>query len=531
MANLKIRLDDGSEVGPMDVDMVQTWFQQGLLNRDSLVQRPGSPRWVRLSEAVDLSRWLAGQAAGGGRPRATGRLATPVVPEASPADAARWRQVVAAAVLGLLAAAAFVVALRPEAVRPELDDAPWLKIGLSSLALGLALVPRWAFCRRIVRLTCLLAAAAVFPLAGVFVARGIRAEALLALASAAVLATGLVLLLAPRLAALGAVAALLAVGAGAFGVARFARTEPGPALEVGTWALGERRILDPELGLDLTLPPGWVGLKPGNPLVPAASAARAALAQPRVGGYALLVSETAPAGVLSLEHYLDEVIARRRASATAVDEGWRRDGRLGALPSRRAALQRTSQDGRFAERIAVARDGDRYFALVTWVPEAAGGRALEEADALEAATTFSAVRSRSRSEAVRTAALELPFLSPQSIEQLVEAAGPAGPAALFRRATAASARGAAALGPAAAQELRALTAASAASLAYEQRAQLADYLHRVTAGQPTTAEEDERTRVLAKAATLRLSAPQRERLEQLHEQAIRAALAAGKSGS
>ncbi|HXY40790.1 MAG TPA: hypothetical protein VEQ10_14055 [Vicinamibacteria bacterium] len=531
MANLKIRLDDGSEVGPMDLDMVHTWFQQGLLNGDSLVQRPGTTRWVRLAEAVDLSRWPATQPGGGGRARGAGRVASGTVPEEAAGEGNRWRELVAAAVLGLLAATAFAVTFRPETVRPELDDAPWLRIGLSSLALGLALLPRWSFCRRIVRLVCLLAAAAAFPLAGVFVARGIRAEALLALASAAVLALGLVLLLAPRLTALGAVVALLVVGSGAVGSVRFARAEPGPALEVGSWALGERRIADPELGLELALPAGWVGLKPGSPLVPAAAAARAALAQPRVCGYALLLSEPAPPGVLALEHYLDEVIARRRALATALEEDWRRDGRLGALPSRRAALRRTGQDGRFAERIAVARDDDRFFALLTWVPEAAGGRALEEAEALEAATSFSAVRSRSRSQAVQTASLELPHLSPQVIEQLVQAGGPAEPAALYQRAAAATARGAQALGPAVVQELRALTAASAASLTYEQRAQLADYLRRVAAGQPTSADEDERMRLLTKTATLRLSAPQRERLEQLYQQAIRASLADGRAGS
>src|SRR5512132_2320552 len=70
MASRKIRLDDGSEVGPIDVDMVQTWFQQGLLTRESLVQRPGSTRWVRLAEAVDLSKWRAPQ--GGGAARAGG---------------------------------------------------------------------------------------------------------------------------------------------------------------------------------------------------------------------------------------------------------------------------------------------------------------------------------------------------------------------------------------------------------------------------------------------------------------------------
>jgi hypothetical protein len=29
-SGLKVRLDDGSEVGPLDLRMLQTWFEQGL---------------------------------------------------------------------------------------------------------------------------------------------------------------------------------------------------------------------------------------------------------------------------------------------------------------------------------------------------------------------------------------------------------------------------------------------------------------------------------------------------------------------
>ena len=94
-----------------------------------------------------------------------------------------------------------------------------------------------------------------------------------------------------------------------------------------------------------------------------------------------------------------------------------------------------------------------------------------------------------------------------------------------------SARGTAALGPAATQELRALTTASLASLPYSQRAPLADYLRRAAAGQPTQADEDERMCLLAKTATLRLSAAQRARLQQLQELAIRAALDNPATGS
>jgi hypothetical protein len=524
MADLKVRLDDGSEVGPMDLGMVRTWFQHGLLTRDTLVQRRGSTRWVRLSEAVDLSKW-ASSAATSGRSRAAGRSPAAASPSDPEGGRPRWSLWVGSASFALLAAAALVVAFRPGLVRPELDGAPWLQIGFVSLALALALVRGWETGRRVVRAVCTLAVAAAFPVAGVFVARGMRKEALLALASGVVLALGFVLLLAPRRSTLTTSAALLVLALGAAGAVRFARAGPGPALEVGTWASGERRITNPEIGLDLTLPAGWVALKPANPLVPAAPGAVLPLAQARVSGFALLLSEPAPPGVLALEHYLDDVIARRRAGATAVEEEWRRDGRLGALASRRAAICRVESGRRFTERVVVARDADRYLALVTWVPEEGGGRALEEADALEAATVFSAVRGRTRGEAIQTATLELPHLSPDVIERLVETGGPAPAAALFRRAATASARGLATLGPAETRELQALTASSVASLSYGDRAPLADYLRRAAAGQQTPADEDERMCRLARTATLRLSAAQRARLQHLHGLAIRAALA------
>jgi hypothetical protein len=525
MADLKIRLDDGSEVGPMDLDMVQTWFQHGLLTRDSLVQPRGSTRWVRLSEAVDLSRF---RSAGGtaARNRATARAAIAAPSDVAEDDGARWRLFAASGLFVLLAAAALVVARWPNLVRPELDDVPWLRAGLVLLVLGLALARGWDVGRRAVRIVCLVAVAAAFPAAGIFAARGMRLEALLALTSAALLAVGFVLLLAKGRSALAATASLLVVVLGGAGVVRFARAEAGEEVDVGAWASEDRRIADPAIGLDLPLPGGWVALKPGNPLVPATPTAYATLAQPRVAGFALLLSEPAPKGVLTLEHYLDDVIARRRAAATSIEESWRRDGRLGALASRRAAIVRIAPEDRFAERVVVARDGDRYFALVTWVPEAGAGRALEEVDALEAATSFSGVRSRARTATVQAASLELPQLSTAVIERLVDASasGPAAPGALFRQAMAASARGTGALGPAGARELQALTAASLNALPYNQRVPLADYLRRVAAGQPTAADEDERMHVLAKTATLRLSAAQRERLQRLLDEAIRSSL-------
>jgi hypothetical protein len=65
-----------------------------------------------------------------------------------------------------------------------------------------------------------------------------------------------------------------------------------------------------------------------------------------------------------------------------------------------------------------------------------------------------------------------------------------------------------------------LTTAAFSTLPPRDRAQLADYLRRVGAAQPTLPGEDERMRLLMKAAIERLSAASRARLQQINENAL-----------
>ena len=391
-SRLKVRLDDGSEVGPLDLGMLQTWFQKGLIVEDTKVQGAGHPRWIRLAEAVDLKQWH-GPVSLTARARGRSRPEEPEDPAAGASGgAARWRLVAAAVLFFAMGLVAAMAAVWPHRVRPELDGAPWRQIALGAAALGLALAGGWEIGRRAVRLAALALAVGAFPLAGLFVARGMRGEALLVVASAWLLAAGVVAFLAPELSALEAAAALLLVVLSAAGVVWFGRAETSAAPSVETWVTGEQQIVDPSVGLTIPLPPGWVALRPGNPIVPAPPTARATLAQPRIGGYAFVVVEPAPAGILLLEHYLDLQIAQRRQSTSSFEEEWRRDGRLGSVECRRARTRRESPQGRFVEQTTVARDGDRYLAIVAGVPEAGGGRALEELRVLEGAASLSGVK-------------------------------------------------------------------------------------------------------------------------------------------
>ena len=54
MKGYKVRIADGSEIGPMDLQAVRNWYAQGLLESDSPVLAPGAKHWVPLAKAIDL---------------------------------------------------------------------------------------------------------------------------------------------------------------------------------------------------------------------------------------------------------------------------------------------------------------------------------------------------------------------------------------------------------------------------------------------------------------------------------------------
>jgi hypothetical protein len=49
----KIRLGDGSEIGPMNLQAVRDWHRQGFLEPKSPVLRPGSNRWTTLDQVLE----------------------------------------------------------------------------------------------------------------------------------------------------------------------------------------------------------------------------------------------------------------------------------------------------------------------------------------------------------------------------------------------------------------------------------------------------------------------------------------------
>jgi hypothetical protein len=526
VAGYTVRLGDGSEIGPMDLEALKTWHLQGLIDGDSPVRPPRSRNWVPLGTLPQFEGTARSRKSAGGK---KGRQAS--ADADLPAEAVRtepiaidhWRVRATGLLLLVVALGLGFVAWRPDAVLPAFDGAPWLQMALGTLGLALAVLPGWDLGRRIVRVLLILAAFVLFPLTGILIAQGVRGVALLALVSAWVLISGLVGMLARVLGWLGLVLALVPVAAGGYGVVRFGRAQESEAAQaVRSWSSPERRFTADSVGLALDLPDGWVTLKPGNPLVAAPEGALVTIAQPRLGGYGYLTAEPAPRGVATPDQYLDHIMVRRRAERPTLVEQGRATAILGSQTGRR--LDATWNDGATPQRdlTVTAQDGWMSFALVAWMPEANASRpgGLEP---LGGALNVRGLLAPRLDAAVQAAIEGVPHLNAPAAEQLMaqSAARVLEPDQAFRRSVAALAELLPSLSKAQTRELSRLTRATYATVPWKNRSRLARYIERVRAGDTTDPAVDREMAELMKAAELQLSPDQRHRLQLYYKRAIR----------
>jgi hypothetical protein len=432
-------------------------------------------------------------------------------------------------VLVLLAAAgAGFWALLPARFLPDLHDAPWWPIAAGLAAVGLLLLPGWELARKLIRILALLAAIALFPLAGIVIASGVRGKGLVVLAAAWLLLSGFFALLAGGvLRAVALLLSVLAVLAGAAGVGYFGFVPESPRdRAIREWDSGERRWADDNLGVALSLPSGWRTLRAGNPLL-GSPQARVTLAHPLSSAVAWLRAEPAPRGVLSADDQLNRALQARRAVRPDQKELSRADVPVGDLIARRVDTSSAGADGRFRERTVAWKDGSTYFTLEASAPEAQAGLATRELDALVAGFSSNGRLAQRLRAAVQAVSDELPHLTPRSAEILMLQSGgeAADPAAVFRQSCAWIARGRPSLPAGDSDEIGTLADMVRSALPAEDWTRLAAYVDSVKAGQATTPDDDRQVSQIAKAAVLKLTETNRVRLQALTEKAVVAAAA------
>ncbi len=534
-SGLKVRLDDGSEVGPLEMVMVRSWYEQGLINSESAVQRSGSKTWMKLSQAIDLRAWgnltaapkkavrKHSQAAPGTRAKAEDRD----VSSGRAPLSEHWGTSLAGLFLLACAGAAGFLYLHPQDAVSPLDRAPWWPVALGFLACALALLPGWELSRKLVRVAALVVAVLAFPLLGILFAQGVRGSALLAVAGTVAFFFALFAFLsepAPHWAraALG----LLAVLGGGFVSGYFGYApETDAQKQIREAVTTERRFSDPSLGVNLELPEGWAVLKKDAGVVATPADARVAFAHPRQQAFGYLTTASSPEGVTSLDGWLDRVMAERRKTQAGLKEQDRAEVAVGTLTGRRASAIWSAAGSAYRETATAWRDGWVYYALVAWAPEAVGASDL---DALTTGVATSGTLAANLQKAVQKVTLEVPALTAAAAELLMarSEAKVLEPDQAFRRSFEAVANALPGWKGGEAQEMAHLIASCYATLAPRDRIRLAAYVEKVQKHQLTTPTEDRDMGQLMKAAVLRLPEPKRARLQVLYQKAVEAAVGA-----
>jgi hypothetical protein len=463
-----LHLPEGTEYGPIDRATLEAWAGEGRLPAETLVWPEGAPEWITLEKALATkpapsSPSPAGPAAAA---LAAGAPEAPA-PPASPAAAA--------------------ASSRPAVAAEPSDDRP-------------DTVPKQARPRG----------------QGPRGPRVARREKAGGARSSGARTAGLAIL---------GIAVVVGLLAGLWAVLRPFIAKRRAIAEVQRYALPDRRVEAPEIGLSIDLPAGWVALRPDNPFVDRPGS-RVRLANPGVGAYGSIAVVARPQFMDDLDGHLAEILQERLPRQPSQREGDRADVQLGRGQAR---LVRTGwDDGLVPMQGATVAWADGYdlFTLEAWAKTSAGEAFTSELLALCRGIAPKGTAAARIDEAVERLAVEVPELSREALRLLVaerfsEGRGLADvPAAALRMVS----RGLDALGAAEAAEMRTIYQQVWAPVAETERVRLASLMNEIKAGRPVRDEDLLALRTVVQAGVLALPEEQRTRLQELSGRAVRKSL-------
>jgi hypothetical protein len=263
-----------------------------------------------------------------------------------------------------------------------------------------------------------------------------------------------------------------------------------------------REFKDAESGLSLEAPAGWSLLKDDAALF-ASVPAKVKLADPEAGTVAFINDELKPMNLLSLDHYLDNVLQAQKESGLEPKQKERRDSAIGKTPARRMTLGWQHEKRPYSGFVSVWLDGPRVYTLFGAAVGEWSDATEARFNALEESLRFSAPVETALSEAQRLLSRECPVFNEAALRMIArKIPASSSSEAYFRTGWSAAIRGQDQIQPAAAAELRDLMRQVFAGMSDADRARFGVYSERVRAGAATTPTDDlAAMKILGRAAT------------------------------
>jgi hypothetical protein len=326
------------------------------------------------------------------------------------------------------------------------------------------------------------------------------------------------------LAAVG-VAVVVAVLAGLWAALRPFLAKRQAIAAVQRYALPERRVEEPQAGLVVELPPGWVTLREDNPFV-SRPGSRLRLAQPGAGAFGAVSLAVRPRQMDDLDAHLDDLLQERVPRMPSQKVGGRSDVQLGRGRGRQ--VRTTWEDGLVPMQGAIVAWADGYdlFSLEAWAPASAGDAFAAELDALGRGIAPKGQVATRIDEAVERLAVDVPELSRDALRLLVAERMSQGrsledvPSAALRMVS----RGLDALAAAEAAQMRTIYQQVWAPVPEAERVRLAGLMNEIKAGRPVRGEDVLALRTAVNTGVLALPEDERARLQELSGRAVRKSL-------
>jgi Ca2+/Na+ antiporter len=285
-------------------------------------------------------------------------------------------------------------------------------------------------------------------------------------------------------------------------------------------ASDQREYADPEAGLTIVVPEGWVILREDAELYQGVPS-RVTLADPAAGAVAFVNYERKAPGLLTLDHYLDAVLERLNAAGLDARQSERADVTVGRAPARRMALTWQEDGQRVSGFLSTWLDGDIIYTFIGASPGGWTSSTEQRFAVLEGALSFTAPVETALSEAQARLTAECPIFTPAAVRTIGGKIPPDSAAEVyFRTAWSWAVKGQGQLDAAAVAELGQLMGEVFSAMPEGERRRFGAYTEKVRGGRRTSRAEDAAAmRALGRAAG-KLSPGSLGRLQILTETAL-----------